>query len=629
MKLHDDIVPDRAPGAVTAACYDTRPPMRARQPVRIVAGAAVCLLVTLFTGLDAQAQTNQKRVLLLYDEDTRLPGLAILDSTLRSRFSAALGTGVEFFTESLNASRFNSERDEEVLSRYFAERYRERRPDLIMAVFGPSLRFLLRHRDKVFPGVPTVFCGADAADIAGVTLPDDVTGILVRREFAPTIDVVLQLQPATRRVVVVGGTSAFDRHLMAQARAQFQQFEQRLAFEYLSDVPMADVLQTVSRLPAQTVVVFVALFRDGAGRTFVPHDAVEQLAQAASVPVYVFVDQYLGRGVVGGHLYSLEHHGASAAEIGLRVLQGGVSARLPLREVASTASMFDARELERWSIDEGRLPPGSVVKYRQPGFWARYKSYIIVAATTLLAQSAMIAGLLFQRRRRRRAETELRNSYERISNLGGRLLTAQDSERARVARELHDDIAQQMSVLQADLQALMNGCDDPSLRSAVADIAARVKGIGTSVHDLSHRLHPSQLRLVGLTGALDGLRRQLSTGKVSVAFSHENVPASIPEEVIVCLYRISQEAVNNAIKHGRADEVSIRLEGTRDGLHMSITDNGVGFDPRSAASGLGLLSMAERVEHAAGSLQVRSHPGGGTQVDVMVPCAGQAAAAAG
>ena len=348
--------------------------MRLDQRRRFGAGATLCLLLILLMEVGAPAQGDLKRVLLLYDEDTRLPGLSILDRSLRSRFSAALGSNIEFFTESMNVSQFTSVRDEQVLSEYYSEKYRDKKPDLIMAVIGPALRFLLRHADEAFPDVPIVFCGVDAADIQGVTLPGRVTGILVRRVFAPTIDVVLRLQPDTHRIVVVGGTSVFDRHLMAQARREFQQFEPRVAFEYLVDLPMGDLLAAVSRLPAQTVVVFVTLFRDGAGRTYVPHDVVSRISAAANAPVYVFVDQYLGRGAVGGHLYSLEQHGTTAAEIGLRVLKGDAPAVIPVRELPSTATMFDARELARWHLDERRLPADSVVMYREPDFFDQYKS---------------------------------------------------------------------------------------------------------------------------------------------------------------------------------------------------------------------------------------------------------------
>ena len=595
--------------------------MRHDQRGRLGVCAAFGLLLTLLMVARAPAQVSHKRVLLLFDEDRALPGLAILDRSLRSRFRASFGSNIEFFAESMNVSQFNGERDEEVLRDYYSNRYRDRKPDLIVAVIGPALHFLLRHGDQLFPGVPIVFCGADAADIQGIQLPDRVTGLLVKRVFAPTIDLVLQLQPETQRIVVVGGTSPFDRHLMAQARSQFQPFEQRVTFDYLTDLPMSDLLASVSRLPAQSVVVFVTMFRDVTGRTYVPHDVVAQISDAANVPVYVFVDQYLGRGAVGGHLYSLEQHGASAGELGVRVLQGETPAHIPVRELASTANIFDWRALVRWHIDERRLPANSIVRYREPNFFDRYRSYIIGGAALVIAQAAIIAGLVFQHRARRQAETGLRSSYERIRNLGGRLLNAQDTERAHLARELHDDVGQQMAVLQVDLQLLLSRSADGTTQDALADIATRLSAIGTSVRELSHRLHPAHLRVVGLAAALSSLQRQLSTDRVSVAFSHEGVPASLPGDIGVCLYRVAQEALSNAIKHGRADRIEVCLKGTPDSVHMTIDDNGVGFDTRIASSGLGLISMTDRIEHVGGTLQVRSQLGGGTLVEVNVPLA--------
>jgi hypothetical protein len=117
-----------------------------------------------------------------------------------------------------------------------------------------------------------------------------MTGLLVRRVFAPTLDVALRLQPDTRQVVVVGGTSEFDRNLQAAARREFQPFERRLSFTYLTDLPMKDLLTAVSSVSPRKVILYVSLFRDGAGLTFVPHDAVSRISVASSAPVYVFVD---------------------------------------------------------------------------------------------------------------------------------------------------------------------------------------------------------------------------------------------------------------------------------------------------------------------------------------------------
>jgi signal transduction histidine kinase len=604
--------------------------MCARQRRRSRGGAAFWVLLTLLIGVGASAQEEHKRVLLLYDEDTRLPGLAILDQSLRSTLNEGLGNGVEFFTESMNVSQFTDVHDEEVLREYYAKKYRDRKLDLIVGMMGPAFDFLLRHGDGTFPGVPIVFCGADAADIQGTALPGHVTGILVKRVFAPTIDVLLRLQPETRRIVVVAGTSPFDRHLLMQARSQFQAFEPRASFEYLTDLPMDDLLAAVSRLPARSVIVFVTLFRDGAGRAYVPHDVVSRISTAANVPVYAFVDQYLGGGAVGGHLYSLEQHGKSAAEVGLRVLRGELPATIPVRELASTADMFDARQLARWRLDERRLPAGSIVRFREPGLWDRYRRYIISGVALLFAQTALIAGLLFHRARRRRTEADLRDSYERIRNLGGRLLSAQDAERAHLARELHDDIAQQMSILRIDLETLRHrGGESIQDNELLAETSARAAAAAESLRELSHRLHPANLRLVGLTTALRNLQRELSMSGVSIIFSSESVPASLSQDVMMCVYRVAQESLNNAIKHGHAKEVSVRLRGAPDGLTMTVDDNGMGFDVRTVPRGLGLISMSERVEQLGGTLQIRSEPGGGTRLEVRIPCATEGAVAVG
>ena len=114
--------------------------------------------------------------------------------------------------------------------------------DLIIAVMEPSLDFLLRHADTLFPGVPIVFCGADPVDVEGRSLPENVTGVLVKRNFAPTLDIALRLQPDTRNVFVIGGTSRFDRQLQAIARRDLQAFENRVSITWLDALPMDQLL---------------------------------------------------------------------------------------------------------------------------------------------------------------------------------------------------------------------------------------------------------------------------------------------------------------------------------------------------------------------------------------------------
>ena len=277
--------------------------------------ALACALAILVLGsAGAATGTSSKRVLLLYDEDKEFPGLAILHQSLRTTLKTALKDDVDLYTESMNLSQFRGANYDALLREHYRRKYGGTKLDLIVAVMGPSLQFLLRHGEEIFPGTPIVFCGADASDLQGITLRPNITGLVVKRVFGPTLDLVLRLQPDTRNVMVVGGSSPFDRQLQAMARRDLRPYESRIPITYLTGLAMSDTLTAVSRLPPNSAVLYVSLFMDGAGRAFVPHEALSLIAQAASAPVYVFVDQYVGRGAVGGHVYSVDKHGRHAAE---------------------------------------------------------------------------------------------------------------------------------------------------------------------------------------------------------------------------------------------------------------------------------------------------------------------------
>ncbi len=394
--------------------------------------AVTFALGTLLLALVSPATANTpKSVLLLYDEDHELPGLSALHQSLRTVFRSALEGGVEFYTESMNLSRFREKTYDGALREHYRQKYAGKRLDLIVGVMGPALDFLLRHGAAIFPGTPIVFCGADESDIAGKTLGSNVTGVLLKRVFGPTLATALRLQPDTRNVFVVGGTSRFDRHLEAAARRELTAFEDRVRISYLTGVPMDDLLKTLAGLPPRSAILYLTVFADGAGRAFVPHDALSLITRVASAPVYVVVDQFLGRGTVGGHVHSLDAHGRHAAEIGVRVLRGEAPASIPIRERTAHADVFDARQLGHWKLDERRLPPGSVVRFRQPSIWAQYRWYVVGGVTLLVVQASLIVGLLMnhaQRRRGQRALAERLRFESLFAELSATFLTHRPSE---------------------------------------------------------------------------------------------------------------------------------------------------------------------------------------------------------
>src|SRR6185503_2841268 len=177
-----------------------------------------------------------------------LPGLERTDRSLREAFRAGLAK-VEIYSESMGLSQSHRSGYESELAEFYRIKYAGRRPDLIIAVMEPALNFLLRHADRLFPDVPIVFAGIDASTFSGKKLPSNVTGVLLKRAYSPTLDVALRLQPDTREVFVVGGgASPFDELLQSLIRRDLRSFEGRVQITYLFGMTMDALLTRLSRL---------------------------------------------------------------------------------------------------------------------------------------------------------------------------------------------------------------------------------------------------------------------------------------------------------------------------------------------------------------------------------------------
>jgi PAS domain S-box-containing protein len=265
---------------------------------------------------------------------------------------------------------------------------------------APSLEFLLEHGEAISPGTPIVFCGIDRRELEGRDLPSNITGVLVKREFKPTLETALHLHSNTRQVFFIAGTSQFNQFWQDQARREFSELERRVKITYMPDLPMELLQAEVSQLPPDSIILFLHYFRDGAGKAFTTDEALSLIVQKANVPIYVFFDQFVGSGPVGGFVYSIEDHGVIAAKLATRILNGERPSDIPIAEVSTNVYMFDARQLRLWNIGGGQLPPDAVVRFREASFWEEYRWYVAAVITMVIAEATLILALLIQRRRR-------------------------------------------------------------------------------------------------------------------------------------------------------------------------------------------------------------------------------------
>ena len=370
---------------------------------------ALCTGLTVWIASALPASSATRRIVLLFDERPELPGLTLLQADLVRTLTANSADRVEVYNETMDHSRFGSNDYQPLLRDFLRAKYADKKIDVAIAIFGPSLDFLLNYGSVIFPGTPIVFCGIDRTGLSNRSLPPNVRGILVKREFAPTVDIALKLHPGTERAVVVAGTSKFDTKLLEEAK-EFRADEDRLAFRYLTTLPLQNLLVELSQLLPRTIVLYTTLFRDGAGESFVPHEVVQRVSAAANAPTYGFLDQYLGHGIVGGHVYSLSAHGVETAKLALQALSGDEPSGGPV-EVPTNKVLFDWRQLRRWGINEFKLPQGSEIWFRQPSAWDQYKTSILAITGAILVQALLIALLIHERQYRRRAERTARETF--------------------------------------------------------------------------------------------------------------------------------------------------------------------------------------------------------------------------
>ena len=214
--------------------------------------------------------------------------------------------------------------------------------------------------------------------------------------------------------------------------------------------------------------------------------------------------------------------------------------------------------------------------------------------------------------------TERKLAEEALSRVGGRLIEAHEEERTWIARELHDDIGQQLALLANNLALIEHGLPDSiaEIRHRISEQLKRVQEISSDVQAMSHRLHSSKLKLLGIVAAAKGFCDEFSEQqKVEIDFTHADIPPAVPEEISLCLFRILQEALQNAVKHSGARHIDVDLRGALDGIHLIVRDAGLGFDPEAMANnrGLGLVSMEERVNLVKGTFSIDSQPGRGAR----------------
>jgi signal transduction histidine kinase len=584
--------------------------------LRAPAAAGLALGLSSFVPLEAGPLPGRPASVLFVDPgDGGRPLFPELMSGFRERLRDARDVApVTVHTVNMDVATLSSVAAREALDTLVGERYGAEPLGAVVAFREPTFDRATAWRDRLWPGTP-IFAVADSP---GAEAHARRLGARVLRLEMGARDTVLAaraLFPGRRRVAFVAGVEFLNQASESFASVRGLGVE----VDPLVGLPMNALLERVASLPESSFILFGGLNRDGAGRYFTSRDALDLVASRASVPVLVDVSTLVGRGVIGGEVVDFAQVGRATADAVVGYLRG----HTPPAPTAidATRLLFDGRELDRWKVPPSVVPARATVLFRPPTLWQEHRGKVIAGLTIGALQTAVIGALLMQHRRRREAEDGLRR-------LSARLMTAQEDERRRIARDLHDDVCQRLVLMAVDLDLLKGDRTDGGGRPATGEgrtsdaIAEAARGLSADVQRIAYELHPASLDRLGLVHAVERFARDATARSgIRIDTDVEGWPdRELPQDVTLALYRVVQEGLQNVVRHSGAARAKVALRAGGDGLRVRVADDGRGFDPELAAeNGLGLIGMRERLQLHGGRITVASGPGQGTVVEAWVP----------
>src|SRR5271157_292585 len=525
----------------------------------------LCTCLPLMLCPAASTQPVRKSVLIINEVGLAHSASALVTQQLLSELASSPVYQTQFYVESIDSTSFADEASQQrslalLIQKYqdrkldvivamgptaikflasvlslalLIQKYQDRKLDVIVAMGPTAIKFLASVSTTFLPDVPVVFCSSTEEQAGHPKLTSRFTGSWMKLEPAKTLGVALQLLPETRHVVVVGGSSTFDRGVQAITKASLNSDPAPVDFTYLTDLEMSSMLERLRHLPVRTIVLYVSFFRDAAGNEFVnATTALPLVSETANAPVFGMSDTYLGHGIVGGYVLDFAEQGRIAASVVSNIFGGKKAQDIPIQSSPSIY-MFDWKQLQRWNLSERKLPAGSIILFQEPTLWQRAKWILLAGLLVILTLGSLTVYLLFNLKQLKLA----RNEQTRLS---GMLINAQEDERSRLASELHDDFSQRLAVLSLGLETAAEMVPESPQEATrqLHELLNSAGEIGADLHTLSHSLHSSTLEKLGLVSGVNAFCKEfVAQQRIPVAFVHDNVPRSVDAGAALCLFR--------------------------------------------------------------------------------------------
>ena len=413
--------------------------------------------VILFTQCNAQTNNQKKKVLVVYSYGSDIPAQGLFTRGLQSELGKKYGNQIDYMYEYLEMGRYdlNGEYSGN-LAHFLKAKYATSPPDLVVSHFTPAGDFMIKYGKEIFPNVSAVLGYYEGEEENYKKLPENYFSVNGTYGVKSAVNVILQAQNHVQKIYVVAGDSERERKVIQKFKVDVESFTNQVEFVYLNKLSFEQMLDTIKGIDQKSAILYLFLFKDVAGQSFIPGDALKKMYEVAPVPIYGSVSVFVGQGSIGGYMASQEVFGNEVGKVGDKVLQGDMTG-LALRSKAVVAEyIFDWRELKRWGIDEKKIPPESKILYKEPTLWESHRWYVVGAIVVVMLQGTFVILLLINRFMRKKAEEErLHLNIQLAENV-----TLQQEINATLEEEIMERQATEESLQEtrAILQAALDNC---------------------------------------------------------------------------------------------------------------------------------------------------------------------------
>jgi len=600
-------------------------------------------LSLLLSAAPQPAAAEPKRVLLLHSYGPHFAPWSAVSGRFREEIIKQAPYAIDLYETSLETARLARSPDQLPFVEYLRSLFSGRDLDLVVTIGAPATRFVQRYRSQVFASTPLLIAGTDARFVNDAALTTKDTAVASTIDIPKLIENILQVLPDTTNIAFAIGASPLERRWVEEVRHASQAFAHRVTFEWFNEVSVEEMVKRAGTLPPHSAIFYASVRVDAHGVPQEEDRVLGRLRAAANAPIFGYADTNFGHGIVGGPHVSTQEIGQLAAGVAIRILNGETPASIKTPPLGLHAPVYDWRELQRWNISEARLLPGSLVRFREPTAWERYRWHLAAVLIVLAIQGVMITWLLIERHGRRSAEVDASNRLAEVIHLN------QSAEAGALSTSFAHELSQPLEaiMLSAVTAERLMSSSAPEV-DKVKDILANIREADQHAVDIVRHLRrlvkrKSELELQEfdlskvITNAVQILTPESRKRNVAIrvngaeqAFHVRADPIHV-QQVILNLATNGMDAMTNTPAADRA--ITIQTASLGDScVQVSVSDLGTGipdhklseifdtfYTTKEHGTGLGLSIARTIVETYGGTIWAENHDGGGAVFRFTLP----------